>query len=55
MDSNREVVEVTVGTFSWLQGSSKPSFGALLLTNSSESASLFSLAMAFCHLSVLAP
>ena len=43
MDSNREVVEVTVGTFSWLQGSSKPSFGALLLTNSSESASLFGL------------
>jgi hypothetical protein len=42
INSSREAVEVTVGTFSWLQGSLKPSFGALLFTNSSASAELFS-------------
>ena len=38
INSTLDAVEVTVGTFSWLQGSTKPSFGALLFTNSSESA-----------------
>ena len=42
-NAGHDTVEVTVGTFSWLQGSSDPSFGALLFTNSSESASLASL------------
>jgi hypothetical protein len=42
INSSRDAVEVTVGTFSWLQGSLKPSFGALLFTNSSASAALFS-------------
>ena len=36
--SRDAVAEVTVGTFSWLQGSSNPSFGVLLFTNSTASA-----------------
>lgn len=43
INSSVDAVEVTVGTFSWLQGSTKPSFGALLFTNSSEAAALFGL------------
>ena len=43
VNSSHDAVEVTVGTFSWLQGSSKPSFGMLLFTNSTASAALSSL------------
>jgi hypothetical protein len=42
-NSSADIAEVTVGTFSWLQGSSKPSFGVLLFTNSSKSAHSSSL------------